>query len=42
MQNLEGSGTPDLYIGRTVLKGYSKPKHVGEFVIYIKVKILIF
>jgi hypothetical protein len=22
MQNLEGSGTPVLYIGRTVLKGY--------------------
>jgi len=21
MQDLEGSGTPDLYIGRTVLKG---------------------
>ena len=24
MQHLEGSGTPVLYIGRTVLKGYSK------------------
>jgi len=23
MQNLEGSGTPVLYIGRTVLKGWS-------------------
>jgi len=23
MQNLEGSGTPVLYIGRTVLKGYN-------------------
>ena len=25
MQHLEGSGTPVLYIGRTVLKGYSAP-----------------
>jgi hypothetical protein len=24
MQNLEGSGTPVLYIGRTVLKGYGR------------------
>jgi hypothetical protein len=26
MQYLEGSGTPVLYIGRTVLKGYRRPK----------------
>jgi len=25
MQHLEGSGTPDLYIGRTVLKGSEQP-----------------
>jgi hypothetical protein len=26
MQHLEGSGTPVLYVGRTVLKGYNADK----------------
>ena len=31
MQHLEGSGTPVLYIGRTVLKGYRNMQNVGPF-----------
>jgi hypothetical protein len=29
-QHLEGSGTPVLYIGRTVLKGYTLPEWVQK------------
>jgi len=30
MQQLEGSGTPVLYIGRTVLKGYMSNNYLYE------------
>jgi len=34
MQHLEGSGTPVLYIGRTVLKGYKTYKNILRLLKY--------
>ena len=35
MQHLEGSGTPVLYIGRTVLKGQCVDKHMAGGVYFL-------
>jgi hypothetical protein len=42
MQHLEGSGTPVLYIGRTVLKGYRSNNIIYIILFYYNYSIIIF